>query len=235
MSLAAIFEKLDSMRQLLPAQGEVTPAGLRLYARAISDIPLADIDRAIDRALAVCEFFPPPAKLRELAGVARPEDAAVHAWGVAFAAIGEHGAYRSVAFEDPLITAAVRHLGGWEVFCGMTSDDVPFRRRDFERAYAAFARSGISPEQAAHLPGLHERSGTEIEPQCIGVTRRLPPAQAAQIAEARRPPPKQLAAAKPTPEQIVEADRALRALLDDPTIAPALRDALAAAMPKGAA
>lgn len=200
MSIPRILAKLDAMRQLLPAQGELTDTGLALYARKISDIPLEAIDRAIDRALDVCEWFPGPAKLRELAGVPKPEDAAVFAWDTAWGAISTVGAYRSVAFDDPLIAAAIRHLGGWEAFCRMTADEAPFRRRDFLAAYLACSRNGLTADQASHLPGLHEASGRAIEPVRIGSDApRLPPAEAARLAEARR-----LRSLPPAPSEPVE-------------------------------
>lgn len=229
---AAILAKLGALREVLPSQLELTRAGLALYAAALADLPLPALDRAIAAALTRCRWFPTPAELRELAGVARPEDAAIGAWGIAFRAIGELGAWRSVTFDDALITAAVRHLGGWELFCAMTPDEIPHRRRDFERAYAAFARAGISPEQAAHLPGLHERSGRELEPERVSGAVRLPASQAAAQArlEARRAP-RQLAPVEASPEDRAATEAELRRLLADPALAPALREILARAIP----
>lgn len=183
MNVHQVLEKLAALRSMLPAQQEISDGGMELYARAVADLPLAALERAIDLASQRCKFFPTPVELRELAGEPRPGDAAILAWEMARSAISSVGAYRSVAFDDPLIHAAIRMLGGWDVLCQMTSDDAVFRRKDFIAAYETCARVGVRVADIDPLPGLHEMSGTKREP--IRITsgeQRMMPMEAAQLA-----------------------------------------------------
>lgn len=182
-----ILGALAQLREVLPSQQKLTGGGLELYAAVLSDLPEQAVLDAIAKAAGRCRFFPVPAELRELAGEHRGGDSAIFAWEIAREAISSFGTYRSVAFDDPVINAAIRALGGWDVLCRMTSDDAPFRRKDFLAAYETCTRVGITKEQAAPLPGLHEMSGTKVEPVRIGSGGpRLAPKEAARLAEESR-------------------------------------------------
>jgi hypothetical protein len=51
---------------------EITPELVRIYRAALADVDDDALLAAVRRALATCKFFPVPAELRDLAGVARP-------------------------------------------------------------------------------------------------------------------------------------------------------------------
>ncbi|MBA3852915.1 MAG: hypothetical protein C0503_00790 [Gemmatimonas sp.] len=51
---------------------DVTPELVAIYAAAVQDLSDQDLDRAVQRAVATCRFFPVPAELREFAGANRP-------------------------------------------------------------------------------------------------------------------------------------------------------------------
>lgn len=51
---------------------DVTPELVAIYAAAVQDLADQDLDRAVQRAVATCRFFPVPAELREFAGANRP-------------------------------------------------------------------------------------------------------------------------------------------------------------------
>jgi hypothetical protein len=156
----------------------------RGYEMGLADLALADVKRAAVRAIRECRFMPSVAELRELAGVIPPTDRAIKAWDAFAKGIAEHGYYASVDFDDPLINATARSLGGWEHSCIVASkggdEFEKWFRKDFERVYAAFVRSGVSDEAAAPLIGYVDRTNAfdgyhdAIQPPAQ-ITTDLPP------------------------------------------------------------
>jgi len=103
------------------------------------------------------------AELRDLAGCRRfsVEDKALLAWSALERAVSTVGCYKSRHFDDPLIHAAVRSLGGWERICEMSERDFDtFLRPQFLKTYAAFARVGVSDEASRPLVGTFERQNS---------------------------------------------------------------------------
>ena len=72
-------------------------------------------------------------------------------------AIGRHGAYSSVVFDDAVTQAViVQAYGGWPKLCqtcGVEESENWFRR-NFAKTWAAYSRQGV--KQSGHLPGLFE-------------------------------------------------------------------------------
>jgi hypothetical protein len=139
-------------------QRQVTPAMLQGYLIGLSGMALEDVKQATQTALRTCKFMPAPAELRELAGDAKPEDAALIAWEIATRAVASVGWYGSVQFEDPAITATIRSLGGWQRFCERCcGDEEKWLRKEFLTTYASYRRTGVSPEAAMPMVGEFER------------------------------------------------------------------------------
>lgn len=140
---------------------EADEATCMAYEIGLSDLPLASCRNAMVRAMRECRFMPSPAELRELAGVQKPKDRAVLAWEALDAAIVEHGYYRSVDFDDPVINATVRNLGGWERVCDLPAEEYSkWFRKEFERVYASLAAVGVGPEQSAPLLGYYAKQNS---------------------------------------------------------------------------
>lgn len=146
-SLAANFGK--------PAE----EALLEAYWRALRDLPIESVERAVDAALRQCQHMPRGVELRELCGDMATETRAALAWEALRKAIGAHGSYRSVDFDDKVINATVRNLGGWQRLCAIGGEEFDkWTRKDFERIYLALVASGVTEEQIKHLPGVHEQA-----------------------------------------------------------------------------
>jgi hypothetical protein len=142
---------------------EVTEAILTGYRMGLDDLPIESIERAVARALQDCRFMPSVAELRDLAGHLSPSDRAIRAWDVAVHANHLHGYYESVDFDDKVINATIRSMGGWERFCErFEEEDAKWIRKEFERLYASFCRSGLSPEAAGPLVGFCDRSNAGL-------------------------------------------------------------------------
>jgi len=136
----------------------ITPAVLTAYEMGLDGLAIEEIEAAAKRALKTCKFMPTPAELRELAGDAKPEDAALIAWEIATRAVEAIGWYGSVQFEDPAITATIRSLGGWQKFCERCGgEEEKWLRKEFLTTYASYRRTGVSPEAAMPMVGEFER------------------------------------------------------------------------------
>lgn len=137
---------------------QLSEPGLRLYAAAIADIPANIVETAVCESAKSCKFMPTPAELRELAGEARIDDRATLAWEAFSRAVASVGYYKSPDFDDPIINATVRTLGGWERWCSMPSDEFDkWGRQEFVKTYAVFSRTGVNGDVAAPLVGCFER------------------------------------------------------------------------------
>ena len=140
---------------------EATRALVKGYELGLEDLPIASIEQAVARALRQCKFMPSAAELRELAGEMLPAHRAVLAWGVVVKTLAKYDHWDSVDFDDPVINATIRNLGGergWEDLPAKLEDEgTKWVRKDFERVYIALAQSGISLEATRPLIGFHDR------------------------------------------------------------------------------
>lgn len=128
------------------------------YEMALSDLSLEDIERGFQAALRTCEFMPSGADLRKLAGHVGTKERAAIALGVVEQAIRSEGYYRSVTFDDPLVNAVIRSLGGWEHACTIEGEfEIGQWRREFEKLYQAMCKTGASAAACAPLLGHSDR------------------------------------------------------------------------------
>lgn len=88
-------------------------------------------------------------------GLASIEDQATSEWhNKVMPAIGHHGGYESVVFDDAVTMAVLDRLGGWVELCGSTHDELKWIGKDFIKVYKAFHAEGI--KETGYLPGQHE-------------------------------------------------------------------------------
>ena len=195
--LPRFVELLQALASTLGRQCD--EAMLTGYELGLQDLSIQQIETAVGRAIRErkrVEGMPAPADLRELAGVASSGDRAQQAWHALLHAISAHGAYRSVDFDDPLINACVRVLGGWPPLCEMPESRVnSFYRTDWLKTYAAFQRAGVRGDACLPLEGLSEggllrhrdgRTEELPEPEPVRVITGLPATDATRAAMASR-------------------------------------------------
>lgn len=150
------------------------------YQLGLDDLAIEEIERAARRAIRECKFMPTVVELRELSGDMSPRVRAVKAWGHLVRAIATHGGYNSVTFDDLVINATVRNLGGWQYLCGMNPDEFDrFMPKRFQDTYALLCQGGISHEAAAPLLGIFDQENglhfpSEVKKPRL-VTTDLPP------------------------------------------------------------
>ena len=99
----------------------------------------------------------------------------MRAWAKVETAVRSVGAYRSVAFDDPLIHVVIVEMGGWTTLCRSAVDEMPFKAREFERRYAAYRLRRELPNFPTRLMGesesqnrLNGRADYEVRPVLIG-------------------------------------------------------------------
>lgn len=137
---------------------QLTEPAVRMYLASLRDIGAEAIERAAASAASSSKFFPTPVELRELSGDIRPEDRAALAWESVLRAVPGVGGYRSPDFDDPVINATVRSMGGWVALCDQTIEQQDrFTRAQFLKTYTGLTRTGISDELGAPLVGIAEK------------------------------------------------------------------------------
>lgn len=141
---------------------------------ALEDLPLERVAHGIKRALRECKWMPAAAEIRSLAGCLTMEERATLAFQSAKEAVKRVGPYSSVTFDDPVVNATIRLVGGWTDFCDASESGELDRyvRPRFLKAYITLANRGIRPSEGAYLVGIHEsnnrRDGYPVEgPQCV--------------------------------------------------------------------
>ncbi len=129
------------------------------YWLGLSDLTIEAIQTAVATAMRTCEHMPTVVALRKLTGEITTPGRALVAWGVFERAVVQHGADRSVEFDDPVIHAVVRNHGGWPRCCQLpVSEFDKWLRQDFLKTYTALCSTGISEEAGQPLIGEHDSS-----------------------------------------------------------------------------
>ena len=140
-----------------------------LYWQALKSYPIEEVEAGMHRHIADPDggqFMPKPADIiRQIGGSG--DTAAMLAWSKVEKATRVTGSYQSVVFDDWRIHAVIRDMGGWVTLCGMNTDDLPFRAREFEKRYRGYRT------ESAYPPKLIGRS--EAHNQAEGYTKFIEP------------------------------------------------------------
>ncbi len=158
---------------------KATPATFAAYELGLDGLGIEGIRTAVTKALKTSQFMPAPSELRAMSGEHKPEDRAQIAWLAVGDAMRTHGGYRTVTFDDVVINAAVRSVGGWQRIC--EADPKEFEahiRREFMQAYTSLCIAGVGEDQAAPLIGIFDRENAVLGygPQNVQlVVTGLPP------------------------------------------------------------
>jgi hypothetical protein len=146
---------------------------LDIWVAAMRPYPLGEIQRALSWHTTHGEagqFMPKPADIvRHIQGSAA--DHAMLAWSKTHDAIRLVGPWASPVFDDPLIHVVIRDLGGWIALNAVTSEELPFREREFITRYRSAASRNAIPPRVPRLTGISEaensRNGKIIAPPTL--------------------------------------------------------------------
>ncbi|MDD2967248.1 MAG: DUF6475 domain-containing protein [Desulfovibrionaceae bacterium] len=133
--------------------------GIALRFKVLTQFDYAEVEKSALSIMATRKYtsMPTPADFLEHISGGSAEDKAEVEAGKVLSAIGKHGAYSSVVFDDAVTQAViVQAYGGWVKLCtdcGVEESEKWFRK-DFAKAWAAYSRQGI--QQTGHLPGIFE-------------------------------------------------------------------------------
>jgi hypothetical protein len=165
ISLGEIFSK------------EITGTLLQFYWMVLKDFCEEEIKSAFNRATLTLKFFPKPAELLEIIQ-GNQNDKAMIAWEKVFNAIGRIGPYQSVVFDDPVIHSTIELMGGWIELGNITTDEIKWKQKEFEKIYLVMVRKKKHPE---HLAGIGEKENFKKglhqyipDPIFIGERKQLP-------------------------------------------------------------
>ena len=130
-------------------QNKMNEASLAIYARALSNLPLAEISAAMLRLLRTCKFFPSVAEIVEAAEAMRqfatksevstPDEA----WAEAMRLARECHVYKEWHYSCPEVEQAVKYFGRVEL-CTLEADAVNTARSQFMRIYTSVAGRGMA-------------------------------------------------------------------------------------------
>ena len=142
----------------------LTPECLALYIESIADLSDDQVRLAIARAIRELEWFPKPAKIRELAGCGADTARDVvgesawawitnylRSWGVDRLPVYSCGERIEAPSVPKGIEYALRAIGGLRALNQITSESRPFMKKDFITAYH---QAPLAEQLAPQLPEL---------------------------------------------------------------------------------
>jgi hypothetical protein len=134
---------------------EATVEAVMGYAMGLAGMCEAEIIQACQQAVRDCRFMPTPRELRDFVGKGNDAGARpVLAWDCAMTAVG-HGSYKPIDFEDKLINATIRSMGGWPSFLSrLHGDEEKWARQEFVKTYSAYQKTPPAAESCKPLQGL---------------------------------------------------------------------------------
>ncbi len=118
---------------------------VQAWFMVLGDMQARDFERAVIEVVRNHKFsgLPPIGLIRQAAGlsggVSDADQSAVLAWDKVLKAMREHGAYHSIAWDDPAIKPAIETVAGtWTALCDEPSDKLlTWKRKEFLEAYKA--------------------------------------------------------------------------------------------------
>jgi hypothetical protein len=158
-ALRLLFEYFDK---------EATEGILLAYVAGLSDLSCEQIVHAVEQSIKTLDSMPKVATLRRLAGLGSPSSRAIEAWGDVLKAL-PLGSWRSVCFDDRIINAVIRNMGGWPSFVSKFRDEATenWARLNFIKCYESFASHGVNGEAMKPLAGEatgYPLNGRIVEP-----------------------------------------------------------------------
>lgn len=152
---------------------DCSPFALGVWWEACKPFDLTAVSRALSSHAVnpdSGQFLPKPADVvRSLQG--GTQDQANRAWSKLDAAIRSVGTYQDVVFDDALIHAVVRDMGGWILLGQKTEDEWKFLHNEFVNRYRGYSMRGERPEYPPMLTGIagaHNRNqGLRADPPVL--------------------------------------------------------------------
>jgi len=154
------YKKFKQGLEVLAATlgAQLNEATLRGYWVALTDeVSDESFAAAVRTAMKSCRFMPKPVELRELCG-ADGYGKAEQAWEYALKAARNCRA--SYDFEDKLVNACIRKMGGLRSLSMRKADDLAqWGRKEFLEHYSQLSKQQVDPRELEHTKGTEEIEG----------------------------------------------------------------------------
>jgi hypothetical protein len=157
----------SAFRLMLMEVGElyskmITKSLINVYWQALKLFDWQDVKKALQAHIQnpdMGQYFPKPTDVvRFIEG--SPETKALQAWAIVERAIEQVGIYQSVAFDDLITHAVLDEMGGWIKLCSLTTKELSFSARDFQKRYRGYVHK--APERyPQYFYGLFECDNTK--------------------------------------------------------------------------
>ncbi len=123
--------------------------------------------------LRTCKFFPSPSEFLENAGEVPAAARAEMAWLAFDGVFKRHGIYKSLDFEDKVINAVIRSLGGLEDIAELPGEEYQrFLRARFLKAYCDLIKTGhAASEFCGPLVGFFDRTNGKLPEESRNLLR----------------------------------------------------------------
>ena len=138
---------------------EPPESAVQMAFMALKGCDIGDIRRALTAHTVDPDggrFMPKPADImRHIQGDAGSRS--LTAWTKVESSIGRVGPYQTVVFDDPIIMAVIKDMGGWMQLCSVNNDELPFKRNEFSTRYKGYLNTGLT-RYPKRLIGISEAS-----------------------------------------------------------------------------
>lgn len=156
----------------------VTDTMLGWWCSALQPYDFGAVQRAIEahvRSPDTGQFPPKIADLVRALDGGTSSEQSLHAWSKVFGAVAQVGQYRTVAFDDPAIHAAVADMGGWPALCrSLEGEAIQFQQVRFCKTHRAYVTRTDGYQYPAVLRG-------DIDGDDAYVAKGLPPPKPAYV------------------------------------------------------
>lgn len=145
-----------------PRTAKLSQQQLVVWFDNLSDLTGNQLRHAVATAVREGDDWPTISKLRRYAdstGI-NSKDRPLAAWQAVRASISKVGGYESPHFDDPVVNAVIRELGGWPAVCETPSSEMHWLEKRFCATYAALFNAKLPDDQRKRLPGITEISNS---------------------------------------------------------------------------
>lgn len=142
---------------------DISPFALDIWWEALKQYDYEAVTRALSLYCGKSEsgqFAPKPADITKIIE-GGSGDKALIAWSRVDKAVRQIGPYQTVVFDDPIIHQVISDMGGWIQLCDGDDNDWPFKAREFENRYRAYALNGVK-EYPQKLIGMAEHHNQNL-------------------------------------------------------------------------
>lgn len=138
-----------------PRTGKLNQQQLDVWFDNLSDMTVEQLRNAVTVAIRQGDDWPTVAKLRRYSGAdgIPAKDRPLVAWNAVSDALAKLGEHHSPYFDDPVVNAVLRQLGGWPELTNTPANEMKWLQKDFCAAYMALSGVALRDEQTSRLPG----------------------------------------------------------------------------------